>query len=101
MTKEEQLKKNKKENPKRMSKYDLDQYKSFIFNKTGGTCQMCGGVADDFHHSRFGRQGADKDDRSLVAVCRKCHTRCHQEKNGTYGNEAIKIGDKNWGDFNI
>ncbi len=96
MTKAEQLKKNRKQNEKKLSRTELIAYKDTILEECNGMCQLCEEeVADDFHHPYFGSRGADKDDRILTATCRVCHTKCHQSKHGALNTKAKDIGINN------
>lgn len=93
MTKEEQTKKAKKKNSRRLSRDELVSYKDTIFDISGGLCQLCQEVSpDDYHHPFF---GSYKDDNYLVAVCRECHTKCHQSKHGALNTKAKEIATEN------
>ena len=94
MTKAEQTHKSKTHSQKRMSKPDYRKYRNWLTDCTDGTCQICGYQADDMHHTSYGCYGADKDDRSIIAVCRDCHDVLHADRDR---NEAAKeIGRGNW-----
>ena len=101
MTKKAQLQKTKRKNPKRLDPCELRAYKDSILDVSGGICQLCSEErAVDMHHSLYGSRGADKDDRSLVAVCRDCHDKCHQSKHGALNSKAKEIGIDNWREYN-
>lgn len=100
MTKKQQLKKQKKKNPKKLDRFELMEYKDHILEKCYGLCQICGDKAVDFHHPYFGRYGADKDDRKLTALCRKCHNECHKSKSGDMNTQSKRIADDNWRSHN-
>lgn len=50
-------------------------------------CEVCGGKAVDIHHiiprSKFGSKRKDEQDHhsNLIALCRLCHNKAHQDKN--------------------
>ncbi|MFT7880951.1 MAG: hypothetical protein ABXS91_11225 [Sulfurimonas sp.] len=100
ITKKEQLKKTKIPNPKKLDPCELRGFKDSILDTSAGICQVCKteGV-QDFHHAQFGCSGANKDDRTLVGICRGCHHLIHHSRKGR-GKElrevAIEIGEKNW-----
>ena len=100
MTKEQQLSKNKKNNHKKLSRLELLNYKDHIIDKCYGLCQICGDKAHDHHHPYFGKYGADKDDRYLIALCRECHNSCHKSKHGTTNTKAKSIATDNWRSYN-
>ena len=104
LSKEDQLKKNKKPNLKKLSPIELQLFEEFIFEKSGGLCQLCKTEPlNTYHHSRFGNMGACKDDRSLIAICQADHHEIHHGNKGigrALRNLAIIIGDENWDDYN-
>ena len=63
-------------------------------------CQICGeDIAVDHHHLFYGSFGADKDDRCLIAVCRRCHEWCHRNKRESQ-DKYKEIAYRNWREFN-
>lgn len=104
MTKAEQLSKVKKDNPRKMSKADKENLEDFINIKSLGKCQCgCGRDGVEYHHSK---RGAYKDDRSIMLICRRCHTLIH---NCEYKNvdETSRLtllakdeGKSNWKAYN-
>lgn len=71
--------KTKKEN--RLSVEVMSSFRNFISEKSFDTCQICHKEhIADFHHLFYGSYGADKDDRTLIGVCRECHEWCHANK---------------------
>ena len=92
MTKQEQIKKTRQKSTRRLSRDELIAYKDTIFDISCGLCQLCQNKADDYHHPFFGR---DKDDNYLIAVCRECHTKCHQSKHGALNTIAKEIAQEN------
>lgn len=100
MTKSEQLGKVRKSNPKKMTKSDYRKKCDFIIEENDSTCQLCSeNMGAEFHHSRFGCRGADKDDRSILLVCQECHLKCHREKHGLLNKRAIETGEENHSHF--
>ncbi len=103
LSKESQLKKNRKVNLKKMTKIEYNLYVVFVNDKSYGLCQSrCGRKSNDIHHSYFGAGG--RDDRYITAICRECHTTIHH---GTNVDEASRlkllfkgIGKQNWRDYN-
>ena len=96
-SKEAQLKKNRKVNPKKLSQKALKDYKFTIHDISNGMCQICKvKPGDDYHHCVFGCRGADKDDRILALTCRDCHDECHKHKHEEPNTTAIEIGNNNW-----
>ena len=61
--------------------YDYYNYVSGQFV----ACECCGAVANDIHHivyrSHFGNKEKSKcnDISNLMALCRECHNKAHQE----------------------
>ncbi len=97
MTKQQQTKWNKKSNPKKLTPADYKDFVNYIFNKAERKCQLCTfKPIDDLHHSVYGSFGADKDDRTLVGVCRACHSDIHDHGNRDKREKAKKIGKENW-----
>ena len=67
-SKQAQVGKNRKTNPKKMPKVQYREYVDFVNERSNGLCQCgCGRKADDMHHSK---RGINKDDRSVIAICR-------------------------------
>ena len=98
MTKQAQTHKTKSPNPKKLSKSEYRQYCDFILDQADGVCQYCNQAAiAEFHHTKFGRYGADKDDRSIIGVCLQCHLDLHanRDKNRL---AAVQVHD-NWDNF--
>lgn len=96
-SKEIQLKKTKNKNDKRLDPCEYRALKDSILDRTNGICQLCGVASgDDFHHSKWGKYGADKIDSSVVLVCRTCHSNCHKDKHGELNTLAVEIGENNW-----
>lgn len=105
MTKEEQLNKNRQKNPKRMSQIEKDCYTTFIDDKAKGKCQCgCGNDGVEYHHSE---QSRVYDDRSIILICRKCHSLINnmEYKNIDKSTELIRIakeqGKRNWRDYTL
>ena len=103
MTKQEQLKKNREQNQKKLSTVVLADFKNFIWAKSGGLCQCgCGKHGVEYHHSL---RGAYKDDKSIILICRSCHNLIHNcEYNNMDKTSELMIlakvqGVKNWKDF--
>jgi len=100
-SKADQTKKNKQPNLKKLSQTENKLFHDDIVNITFGICQLCSEcLGDDFHHPKYGRYGADKDDTCQVLSCRNCHNECHANKHGEKNNLAIKIGNLNWTEYN-
>ncbi|WP_201353835.1 hypothetical protein [Hydrogenimonas urashimensis] len=101
MTKAEQTRWNKPKSLKRMSPEHLQAFRSWLF-LTFPTCQICGSHAScEAHHAKYGRSGADKDDRTLVALCHPCHYEIHHGKDGYAAlgvsrEDVERIGEKNY-----
>ncbi len=83
----------------KLSKKTFREYRSFLAVENP-TCQICkNDVSADLHHLFFGNFGADKDDRYLIAVCRRCHEWCHRNKKQSQ-LEYKDLAVKNWRKFN-
>ena len=94
-SKEMQTKKAKKLKKGRMTKSDLSTYQMYIYEDSLGLCQLCHKEPiDDYHHSKYGCYGADKDDKFLIGLCRTDHDLCHKDKQKN--NEALYIAQVNW-----
>ncbi len=102
MTKEQQLSKNRIQNPKRFTKKELDKYKNWIFRKAEGMCQAnCGREGVEYHHVL---RGAYKNDKSIVLSCRECHMTVHFSTD-THEREALNtlfksVSVSNWREYN-
>ena len=101
MTKSDQTKWNKPKKSRRMSAKELSKYRNWLFLEFP-VCQICGEHAScEAHHAKYGRSGADKDDRSLVALCHPCHHEIHHGKGGyakigITREEVERIGELNY-----
>jgi len=102
-TKESQLKKEKKPNPKKMTKIEKSLYEDFISDKAKGKCQCgCGRDGVEFHHSK---RGINKDDRSIILICRRCHILIHNmeynniDKSSQLNLLAKEKGEENWKEY--
>ncbi len=100
MTKQEQTRKVRRVNTKKMSKVELDLYKDYINEIAEWKCQCCGGIGVEYHHAL---SGAYKTDESLVLICRREHAIIHF---GTDTKEAERlkvltkgIGRSNWAGY--
>ena len=104
MTKEQQLKKTKQLNAKRMSPIELANYKNFIYARSGGMCQCgCSRELTEYHHVFF---GINKDDRYLAAIAQHpCHYNIHHGKDVEEKKRLIEIfervGKENWGMYTL
>ena len=70
-------------------------------------CEVCGKVAVDIHHIKYKSRGGTDEIGNLIALCRPCHVKAHNEqlkeselkeihsKNLLYGKNQIKRV-KNW-----
>lgn len=99
-SKEAQLKKNRKQNEKKLPPVELKAFTDFIFSISKGKCQVCKTAKiGEYHHGVYGSNGADKDDRTLVGICRKCHHAIHHARNNNsqlLRRNAERIGRNNW-----
>ncbi len=101
LTKESQLYKTKRVDIKKMSKTENKLFHDYIIDSCNEVCQICedrGGV--DFHHPKYGKFGADKDDTCQILVCRECHDQCHKDKHGIMNKIAIGVGNMNFKAYN-
>lgn len=90
---------NKTKNEKRLKNDDMILFKIFVNSKALFTCQICKkNEIDDMHHLLFGSYGADKDDRTIIGVCRECHEWCHKHKHESQARYMF-IADRNWKAF--
>jgi hypothetical protein len=102
-SKDSQLKKNKKPNPKKLSHIELTNFKNYIFSKSGGKCQCgCNRDITEYHHAK---SGIHKDDRTLTGIAQHpCHYNIHHGKDMDEKRRLIelfeKIGEENWRGFN-
>lgn len=86
-----------------MTKIEKELFEEFINDKAKGLCQCgCGRQGVEYHHSK---RGIYKDDRSIMLICRRCHTLIH---NCEYKNidETSRLtllakekGKENWGEY--
>lgn len=102
-SKEAQLKKTRKTNEKKLPPEELKAFSSFISSISKNKCQICKTAKiDEYHHGVFGSMGADKDDRTLVGICRKCHHSIHHARNNNsqiLRSNGERIGRTNWGKY--
>jgi len=102
-SKEKQLGKSKRENPKKMTRTELDAYETFIDEKQKGLCFCgCGRPITEYHHAWF---GAYKDDRYLVGIAQyPCHYAIHHGKDIDLKSRLILLSRKkakeHWKDYN-
>ena len=104
LTKEKQLNKNKRPNPKKMPKLEKETYIDFLREKSGGICQIpsCHNRADDWEHPD---RGINRDDRYTILICRECHMKADQPNPKQIDESSIiklagkKIGRQNWADY--
>jgi len=79
-SKQSQLQKTRKPNPKIMPKAEYKKKCDWLFEKYP-MCQICTiNKSQDAHHTSFGNNGADKDDRTIISICRECHDMIHHNK---------------------
>lgn len=96
-TKKEQLKWKKTKNPKKLPPKQLQAFKNYINKQTKYICQICNKrLAVEYHHALF---GANKDDKTLVAICRHCHSDIHVKSDKEKESFAKLVGSKNWEEF--
>lgn len=43
-------------------------------------CEVCAVRATDIHHIKFRSQGGTDDITNLIALCRPCHDRAHNDR---------------------
>lgn len=100
ISKSDQLKKVRQPDEKKLSKSEKVSFISTIDKISKGKCQLCNNFnTDEYHHSIYGSFGADKDDRSLMAICRGCHHLIHhsrESRSKQARQDAIVIGVENW-----
>ena len=72
-SKQSQLNKTKKVNPKKMTNHERRLYADFIREKCKGICQIpwCNNNAQDMAHKD---RAYKRDDRYEAMLCRACHT---------------------------
>lgn len=96
----QQLKKRRKVNPAKVSKYELKARVEFLIDKR--VCQVCNTSSDlDYpHHAEFGL--AKKDDRTMINICVECHRHIHTKGfpiHGLFREDTVAIGWKNNEEF--
>ena len=99
MTKKEQLKKNRKDNPKKLSAVELADYRYWLLSI--GKCQICGDTNLDVPHHE--PRGVYKRDDRQVCICVKCHRIRHGSVKGVLLKtiEQIEaIAEINWDNYN-
>ena len=90
---------NKPKKEKRLSVDVMSSFRNFIAEKSMDTCQICHKEhISELHHLFYGSYGADKDDRTLIGVCRECHIYCHKNKHQSQ-RDYKKVADLNWLEF--
>ena len=98
LSKKEQTRKKKMRDEKRLQKKELEKYQ-FWLKENYPQCQAqlngCEHETIEAHHVLFGSFGADKDDKTVIAVCRSCHEFCH--KNKALSKELfLHVARENW-----
>ena len=94
-SKDAQLQKVKKHNPKKLSAKELKEFKLWIREDSNNKCQHCHAcMIESYHHARYGKYGADKDDRSLNGLCDACHKWMHLSRQNN--KEGIWRGADNY-----
>jgi len=98
MTKQEQTRKVRRVNTKKMSLVELNLYKDYINEIADGKCQCgCNREISTYHHSC---RGSNKDDKSLGGINYICHDTLHFSTD-SHEREALTIlfkgiGRENW-----
>lgn len=83
-------------NPKKLK--NVKKYAKWLLEKYP-VCQICEDKQSiEAHHLMFGCYGANKDDRTLIAVCRECHMYCHANKHESQ-KEFKELVNKNYKEF--
>lgn len=86
---------NKEKKEKRLSKSENLRFRQWLC-ESFSRCQICGvNPPQDPHHLFFGAFGANKDDRTQIAVCRECHDYCHKHKKESQ-ERYEHIAQENW-----
>lgn len=86
---------NKTKKEKRLSKSDNLRFRQWLC-ESFSRCQICGvRPPQDCHHLKFGAYGADKDDKTQIAVCYDCHCWCHKNKHESQ-EKYMHIAEENW-----
>ena len=62
-----------------MIKYDKKQ-RNKIYIRDKFTCRVCGKGAGHIHHIIYRSHSGSNDERNLIALCSRCHTRCHNDE---------------------
>ena len=104
-SKESQLQKTKRVNPKRMSNIEKKLYIDFLRDKSSGICQIpnCNNQAQDWEHPK---RGINRDDRETILICRECHQIADQpsptqiEESRLIKALGKKVAKQNWVDYN-
>ena len=101
LSKKEQTQKKKIRGEKRLEKKELQRYQQWL-KETHQKCQAqlngCEHETIEAHHVLFGSFGADKDDRTLLCVCRSCHQWAH--KNKVLSQELfLHVARENWRNY--
>ena len=89
----------KQDKPKRFNKADYKAYQDHI--KDIGVCQVCD-ISTDLDTPHHTKQGANKDDRSLICICISCHDILHRIGFETLNKtraELEVIGEANWSEY--
>jgi hypothetical protein len=85
----------------KLSKNKLKNYQMYLADKYP-LCQIratgCTVQVQDTHHLFYGCFGADKDDTSLICVCRNCHEWAHKNKKLSQKVFSNRV-KKNWDNF--
>ena len=105
-TKEAQLTKTKRPNPKKMTGIEKRLYIDFLREKSKGICQIpnCNNPAQDWEHPL---RGINRDDRFTIMICRECHIIADNPSPKQIDKSSIiklagkKIAKQNWKDYNI
>jgi len=86
---------NKQPKEKRLTKYENLKFRQWL-NENIRLCQICRTKPpQDPHHLKFGASGADKDDKTQIAVCRECHEWCHKNKHESQ-DKYMHIAEENY-----
>ena len=106
ISKAKQLQKNRKPNPKKMTKIEKRLYIDFQRDLSGGICQIpgCNNNAQDWEHPL---RGINRDDRYTIMICRSCHTIADQPGTTQIAesirikNLGKKIAEENWKEYTL
>jgi len=54
--------------------------RAVVFARAKNSCELCGAVATEVHHTQYPAWGAFDTPNNIMAICHECHKKIHGRK---------------------